>query len=161
MIHKLAVVGILSSIAYIVYSSMYLGRIYLYAVGILILSGFVYYMTTSFITVKMVSKALGKDADFSLRAGMISKDGKNIQSGVFSVSDSTLLFHKRKGDFGGAEVIWSLDALSLGSYSIGKVDERHSGLLVKANGNEEVKFTSRKFLSMEGEFRKALGWPEE
>ena len=143
MIHKLAVVGILSSIAYIVYSSMYLGRIYLYAVGILILSGFVYYMTTSFITVKMVSKALGKDADFSLRAGMISKDGKNIQSGVFSVSDSTLLFHRRKGDFGGAEVIWS------------------SGLLVKANGNEEVKFTSRKFLSMEGEFRKALGWPEE
>ena len=158
MIHKLAILGILASIAYMVYSSMYLGKIYIFVILAMIVLSVIYYVTTSVITRKMVEKGLGKKASFALAAGIVSADGTSITPGMFIVSDDMLLFYKRKGDLGGVSIVWSLSVSSLGSYSIGKIDEHHIGIEIKDNREESVKFSSRKFPQEEGAFRKALGW---
>ena len=83
-------------------------------------------------------------------------------SGALIVTKDEIVFAKRKGYFGGIQVMWSAFSSTVSSYSFDFITEKKMGLkLFLKGGKEEVKFVSPKIKEREKEFRKALGWPEE
>lgn len=162
MLHKSLIAIILADILYIVYCSMKLSMIPIWTLVLLAVSGFLFYVMTALVTEKMVKSSLKDGNAFCVRAGLVKTGGKELLSGILSVSSGMLMYHVRKGDLGGVRLVWSADVQTLEEYSIGKIDEYHSGIRLKLKGEDsEYLFSSRKIASMEKEFRAALGWPDE
>lgn len=163
MIHKISIAGILAVIAYIVYTSLYKGYILWPLLVLMAFLAAVYYVTTSLVTYGMAKKMVSDDdPDFIIRAGFIEKNGKDLTSGVFVVSRGRICMFARKGDLGGCRTVFEAAVSEVESYSIGKVDDYHTGLSLELKRKDDrYRFTSRKFAGCEAEFRRALGWGEE
>lgn len=160
MLHKSLIAVILADILYLVYCSMKKGMIPIWTLLVLVVGGALFYIMTAFISEKMVKKALGDGDAFTVKAGMIKET--EMVAGVLSVSNGMLMFHIRKSDLGGVKLTWSAEISTVESYSMGKIDEYHMGVSIKLVGEESPRlFSSKKIGGMEGDFRKALGWPEE
>ena len=130
-------------------------------VPILLLVG-IYYITTSLVTRKMLEKGRGDSDFFSVRAGLISKDGTSLVQGAIAVTGNEIVFYSRQGAKGGIKPSWSCFVQEIEGYTIKKVDDWHKGIVLSLAGSEsEVKIASRDIGKKEKEFRKALGWPEE
>lgn len=126
---------------------------------ILILVG-IYYITTSLVTRKMLEKGRGDSDFFSVRAGLISKDGTTLTQGAIAVTSTEIVFYSRKTANGGIKPAWSCFVAELEGYTIKKVDDWHKGIVLSLAGSEsEVKLASRDIEKKESEFRAALGWP--
>ncbi len=163
MIHKISIAGILAIIAYIVYTSLYKGFIIWPFLLLMAVLAAVYYITTSLVTSGMVKKALGCDnPSFIIRAGFIEKNGKDLTNGIFAISGSRIMMFARKGDLGGCRIIFESDVADVESYSIGKVDDYHTGLILELRKKKGTcRFTSKKFPECEAALREALGWTAE
>lgn len=163
MIHKISIAGILAIIAYIVYTSLYKGFIIWPFLLLMAVLAAVYYVTTSLVTSGMVRKALGCGSpSFILRAGFIEKNGTDLTNGIFAISGGRIMMFARKGDLGGCKAIFEADISDVESYSIGKVDDYHTGLILELKKKKEsCRFTSKKFPECEAALREALGWTAE
>ena len=130
-------------------------------VPILLLVG-IYYITTSLVTRKMLEKGRGDSDFFSVRAGLISKDGTSLVQGAIAVTGNEIVFYSRKSTKGGIKPAWSCFTAEIEGYTIKKVDDWHKGIVLSLSGSDsEVKLASRDIEKREKDFRKALGWPEE
>lgn len=160
MIHKLSIALVLADILYIVYCSLYKGMIPIYLLVLLAVFGSLYYFTAAYISEKMVKRVLKDEKAFCVKAGMVSGGGNELLTGVLSVSKGLLLYHVRKNDKGDLKLLWSAEVAEVEEYEIGKIDEYHSGIRLKLKSGEEKKFSSKKLLKQEDEFKRALGWME-
>ena len=130
-------------------------------VPILLLVG-IYYITTSLVTRKMLEKGRGDSDFFSVRAGLISKDGTSLVQGAIAVTGNEIVFYSRKIAKGGIKPTWSCFTAEIEGYTIKKVDDWHKGIVLSLSGSDsEIKLASRDIEKKEKDFRKALGWPEE
>ncbi|MCR5732423.1 MAG: hypothetical protein K6G51_05750 [Sphaerochaetaceae bacterium] len=115
------------------------------------------------VSLKELKRKLGKEDFFSIKAGYIFMDGPAciLTKGMLVINEGNVLFYKRdKGNK--AKLIYSFPVDAIIGYTLGKVDEYHPGVTFTVEGEKgEVRFTGKDFASREGEFRKALGWPEE
>ena len=160
MLHKSLIAIIIADILYLVYCSMKKGMIPLWTLFVLAFGGALFYLMTAYISEKMVRKALKDDKAFTVKAGLIRE--AEMLSGILSISNGMVMYHVRKSDMGGVKLVWSADVSQIETYSMGKVDEYHWGVSLKLSGEESPRlFSSKKIGSMEADFRKALGWPEE
>ena len=89
---------------------------------------------------------------------MPTKDEKDLIVGAFVVTKTDILFYKRKSAFGGVSVIYSASVSALEEYTIGKVDDIHSGIILHFKGDEEVKIGAANLYKHEAEFKKMIGW---
>ena len=122
----------------------------------------VYYITTSLVTRRMLVKGRGDSDFFSVRAGLVSKDGTSLTQGAIAVTGNEIVFYSRKSAKGGIKPSWSCFTAELEGYTIKRVDDWHKGIVLSLAGSDsEVRFASREIEKKEAEFRKALGWPEE
>ena len=78
MLHKIAIIGALATILYIVYTSLYKGYILIPLLALLALLAAIYYITTSIVTSSMVDKK-EKKKTISFRGGLV--DGSNLIPG--------------------------------------------------------------------------------
>ena len=138
------------------------GVIYPWFLLLMIVVTAFWYIANHYISRKMVEKTRKGEEFFFQRAQMVDKTGTELLSGALIVTKDEIVFAKRKGHFGGVQVLWSAFSSTLSSYSIDFVTEKKMGLkLVLKGEKEEVMFVSPKRKEREKEFRKALGWPEE
>ena len=155
MIHKIAIVGALLSILYVVYTSMYKGYILTPVLLIMAVLAAVYYITTSVVTKGMVRKKEGKDI-LSYRGGLVDKN--DLIPGRLAFDGEKIVFYKRKGDLGGVSECFSLPVSELESYSIGKINEYHSGIRLVAKGEREFSIKCKQILKAESLFTSEIGW---
>ena len=124
---------------------------------------YLYHVMEEVVPIKAVEKSLSSTDFFRLKCGYIKTKGDKaeLRKGLFVIYAGTILFYVRASWKGGAVIEQSVSGEAIESYTMCKVDDYHPGLLLTLNGGDEVKFTSRKFASLEKEIRVALGWPEE
>lgn len=155
MIHKIAIVGALLSILYVVYTSMYKGYILTPVLLIMAVLAAVYYITTSVVTKGMVRKKEGKDI-LSYRGGLVDKS--DLIPGRLAFDGEKIVFYKRKGDLGGLEESMHIATGDLQSYNIGKINEYHSGIKLKTTDGSEYSIKCKEILGNESAFLSAIGW---
>ena len=155
MIHKISIVGALLSILYVVYTSMYKGYVFTPMLLLLALFAALYYVTTSIVTRKMVNKKEGKNIS-SFKGGLVDKN--DLIPGRLAFDKEKIVFYKRKGDLGGVSECFSLPISELESYSIGKINEYHSGIRLVAKGEREFSIKCKQILKAESLFTSEIGW---
>lgn len=153
MLHKAAIVGALASILYIVYTSMYKGYILTPMLLILAVLAALYYVTTSVVTSGMVNRKEGKKR-ISYRAGLVDKS--NLIPGRLEFDEEKIVFYKRRGDLGGVEESFRIPCSELVSYSIGKINEYHSGIKLSIKDGEYL-IKCRDILKNEALFSRVTG----
>ncbi len=114
----------------------------------------IYYLST-LVTRKMVEKAMGGKCYYA-RCSRISEDDAELLPGALAVTDKEAVFYIRK-DLRSLKPIWSCSAHEIESYEMKKVDDHHSGLVLKVSG-EELRFASSSISKSEAELRSYLGW---
>ncbi|MDY5932226.1 MAG: hypothetical protein SPJ34_09400 [Candidatus Ornithospirochaeta sp.] len=117
-----------------------------------------YYVFSSVVTEKMIRKTGAEGSLFSFPASMIVKEGTELEPGRLCVMHGDIVFYRRRSAFGKIAVSWSCLSGQIDSYTLGKVDEYHDGILLVLKGGEEARFTSKRIGKMEEELRHALGW---
>lgn len=121
--------------------------------------GALYYVSEDVVTEKMVKKASGENVFFSVKAGYITKkNAETFQRGRLVITQDSVCFYKRFKDIGGCLLLYSCPVEEVVSYSLGKVDEYHTGVILKLQNGEEVLFSSRQIDKKESELKKALNW---
>ena len=159
MIHKIAIVGALSSILYVVYTSMYKGYVFTPMLLVLAFLAALYYVTTSVVTKGMVRKKEGKNI-LSFRGGLVDKN--DLIPGRMAFDDEKIVFYKRKGDLGGVEECMRIRVGNLQSYNIGKINEYHNGIKLKSDDGSEYSIKCKEIIKNESLFVSQIGWtPEE
>ncbi len=159
MIHKISILAVLGSILYMVYTSVYRGYIFRPILLVMIVCAALYYITTSVLTKGMVEKKEGSKDIVSYRAGLVS--GNNLVPGRLVLSDGRIAFYRRKGDLGGAVEVFSVKSEDLASYSIGKINEYHSGIRINSKADETYEMKCKEILQNEALFRSMMGLAEE
>ncbi len=128
-------------------------------VAILLLLGVAYYVMEDVVTEGMVKKATGEDFFFSFKGGYIKQsNATTFSKGRIVVTPTEIRFYKRNKDIGGCLLLYSCFVNELKSYSLGKVDEFHTGITFTLNSDEEVLFASKEIVKKEAELKKVLGW---
>lgn len=115
------------------------------------------------VSLREVERKLGSKEFFSIKAGYIFMDGPVcvLSKGLLVVFEGNVLFYKRDR-VAKAKLEYSFPVDSIEGYSLGKVDEFHTGITFEVEGEKgEVKFAGKDFALREGELRMAIGWPEE
>ena len=134
------------------YFAAFKGVIYPWLLLLLSVVTALWYLANHFISKKMVEKTRKNETFFFQRAQMIDKTGTELIPGALVVTKDEVVFVKRKGYFGGVQIIWS-------SYSFDYVTDKKMGLKLSLKGEkEEMKFVAPKMRERENEFQKALGW---
>ena len=138
------------------------GVIYPWFLLLMVFVTALWYIANHYISRKMVEKTRKGEEFFFQNAQMVDQTGTELLSGALIVTKDEIVFAKRKGYFGGIQVLWSAFSSTVSSYSFDFITEKKMGLkLFLKGGKEEVKFVSPRIKEREKEFRKALGWPEE
>jgi hypothetical protein len=128
-------------------------------VALLVLLGFLYYVTEDVVTEKMVEKATGEKGFFSVKGGYIAdKKATQFSKGRLVITSSEIRFYKRAAGSGGCALLYSVSVPELASFSLGKVDEFHNGIVFTLKSGAEVLFSSKEIASKEAEVKKALAW---
>ncbi|MBQ0070407.1 MAG: hypothetical protein KBS81_00885 [Spirochaetales bacterium] len=145
-----------------VYYAAFKGIIYLYFFPLMAASVALWYFCTFYLSEKMVRKVRGDEKLFFQRAQMIDEKKNELITGALVVTESEMVFYKRKGYKGGLSVVWSCFTNQIESYSMCVVDDHHKGMNLNLRREKKpVRFCSAKLMEREKEFRSALGWPEE
>ena len=141
------------------YFAAFKGVIYPWLLLLLSVVTALWYLANHFISKKMVEKTRKNEDFFFQRAQMIDKTGTELISGALVVTKDEVVFVKRKGYFGGVQIIWSAFSSTVSSYSFDYVTDKKMGLKISLKGEkEEMKFVAPKMRERENEFQKALGW---
>lgn len=151
----LLLLALFGGMVYFIYSK---GIIYYQFIPLMAIVIAFYYISTSVVTKSMVKKSLGNEDFFMIKGSMPTKDEKDLIVGAFVVTKTDILFYKRKSAFGGVSVIYSASVSALEEYTIGKVDDIHSGIILHFKGDEEVKIGAANLYKHEAEFKKMIGW---
>ena len=155
MLHKIAIIGALATILYIVYTSLYKGYILIPLLVLLALLAAIYYITTSIVTSSMVDKK-EKKKTISFRGGLV--DGSNLIPGRLAFDEEKIVFYKRKGDLGGVSECFSIPVENLASYNVGNINEYHSGIKLVSSDGSEYSIKCRDIFKEEGTFVSTIGW---
>ncbi len=158
MLHKAVIAGVLASILYLVYTSLYKGYIFTPILLVMTLLALLYYVMTSVVTKGMVNRKEKKDT-LSARAGLVDSD--NLIPGRLAFDSGRITFYRRKGDLGGVTAEFSIRTEDLESYSIGKINEYHSGIRLKSIDGREYSLKSSAIIRDEKTFSDALGFTPE
>ena len=138
------------------------GVIYPFMLLLMMVVAGLWYVANFHLSRKMVEKTRKGEEFFFQKAQMIDKTGTELIQGAMIVTKDEFVFVKRKGYFGGIEVLWSTFSSAISSYSIDYVTDKKKGLKLSIKGQkDDVKFVAGKMGENESLFRKALGWPEE
>ena len=138
------------------------GVIYPFMLLLMMVVAGLWYVANFHLSRKMVEKTRKGEEFFFQKAQMIDKSGTELIQGAMIVTKDEFVFVKRKGYFGGIEVLWSTFSSAISSYSIDYVTDKKMGLKLSIKGQkDDVKFVAGMMEENEGLFRKALGWPEE
>ena len=138
------------------------GVIYPFMLLLMMVVAGLWYVANFHLSRKMVEKTRKGEEFFFQKAQMIDKSGTELIQGAMIVTKDEFVFVKRKGYFGGIEVLWSTFSSAISSYSIDYVTDKKMGLKLSIKGQkDDVKFVAGKMGENESLFRKALGWPEE
>lgn len=138
------------------------GIIYLFFFPLMGAAVTLWYFCTFYLSEKMVKKVRGEEKFYFQRAQMIDEKKNELITGALVVTETEMVFYKRKAYRGGLSVVWSCFTNQIESYSIGIVDDHHKGMNLNLRREKKpVRFCSSKLMEKEKEFRSALGWPEE
>lgn len=150
--------ALLGTMLYFMYSD---GLIYWQFIPLMAIVIAAYYVSANVVTRHMVEKQREEKDFFIVKGNISSKDGKELIVGVLVATENELVFYRRKGAFGGLQVIWSGFVSALEEYTIGRIDDQHYGITLSFRGGEDVKIGSSSISKKEAEFRAAIGWKEE
>lgn len=135
------------------------GVIYPWMLLVMIAVTAIWYIANHYISEKMVKKSRNGELFFFQKAQMVDKSGTELINGALVVTKDEVVFVKRRGYFGGVQVIWSAFTSVLSSYTLDYITEKKKGIVLNLKREKEgVKFVSDKIGAREEELRKALGW---
>lgn len=141
------------------YFAAFKGEVHIWMIPVLVALTGIWYVCNNVVTRKMVGKRRKGEKFFFVRAGLINESETEIISGALVSTESEIIIYKRKGYLGGITPIWSCFVSQLESYSMEKVDDKHSGIILYLKDeNDKIKVVSRSIGKQETEFRESIGW---
>lgn len=120
-----------------------------------------WYIASFYISRRMIEKQRPGDAMLVFKGKLIDTTRNEVVYGALAVTNTELVFYKRKNWNGGVEIIWSTFVPALESYELCTVDGKHKGIKLSVRGDlKPVLIASKAIMQSEKEFASMIGWTE-